>query len=81
MKHITVQTKIKRHFKLSTNGVKSGINKKVRHVNKKIQYEELESINVTTTWDKELDKHKETYNAYDINCKEKALITCENKYK
>ena len=74
------------HF--NTKGVKSGINKIIVYVNKtigqlnkKIQYEELESINVTTTWDKEFDKHKETYNAYDINCKEKALITCENKYK
>ena len=48
---------------------------------KKNQYEELESMDVTTTFNKETDKHKETLSAYSIKGKENILSTSENKEK
>ena len=41
-----------------------------------MQYEELESINVTPTW---VDKDKQTSSAYDIKGKEKTLSRSEKK--
>ena len=41
------------------------VNKTVGYVNKKIQPEELESINVMLKYDKEADKYKETSIVYD----------------
>ena len=55
-----------------------GINKKIGHVNKSIghankiiQSKELEIINVTTMYDKETDKDKESLIMNDIKGKQK----------
>ena len=62
--------KIERHILKRINFVKLGVNEtiehakeKIGHVNKVIQYEELESNNETNTWS---DKDKQTLSAYDI---------------
>ena len=57
---------------------KSGLNKKIGHVNKEIQSEELEINNERTMC---ADKDKETLSAYDIKGNEKTLITYERKEK
>ena len=69
------------HVPLHTKGVKLGFNKKIGHVNKSIihinktiQYEELESTNLTATRNKEDNKYKETSSVYDIKGEEKASI-------
>ena len=49
--------------------------KKIGHINKAIQFEELESKKTT----KCIDKDKQTLSAYDIKGKEKSSITSENK--
>ena len=63
IKNITKLMKIERHVRLRTKFVKSGVNETIGHVNGAIQYDELESINVTNTC---ADKDKQTLIAYDI---------------
>ena len=65
IKHITKIIKIKRHIWLCNKGVKSGANETIGHINKTIWYinktiqsEELEIINVKTTWNQVVDKEK-----------------------
>ena len=55
--------KSERNVRLCTNFVKLGVNEIIGHVNGAIQYDELESINVTNTC---ADKDKQTLIAYDI---------------
>ena len=83
IKQITKLIKNKRHAQLHTNLVKSGINKKIAHINKKIGYvikainsEKLESINVINTC---ADKYKQNSSAYGIKGKENTSSTSENK--
>ena len=57
------------------------VNEKIGHVNETIQSEELKTINVTITCNKEADKHKKTSSAYDSKGKEKTSRTSENKEK
>ena len=48
---------------------------------KTIQSGELESINITTPWDKEEDKYKENSSANDIKGKENTMSMSENQEK
>ena len=66
MKNITKLMKSKRHVRLRTKFVKSGVNETIGPVNGAIQYDEQESINVTITC---ADKDKQTSIAYDIKGK------------
>ena len=54
---ISVRTK---GVKLGANNKIGNFNKTIGHINKTIQSEELESINTTTTCNREEDKDKET---------------------
>ena len=49
IEYITKQINSQRRVRLRTKVVKSGVNEKIGHINKKNQSEELENINVTTT--------------------------------
>ena len=60
-KQITKLMKTERQFR--TNFLKSGVNKRIGHVNKAIQYNELESNRKTATL---ADKDRQTSSAYDI---------------
>ena len=52
------------------------VNENNLHVNETIQYDKLESINVTTTC---IDKDKQTLSEYNIKGKEKTSSTSKNK--
>ena len=76
IKHITNIIKTERHVLISTNFVKSGVNKTIGHINKVIKSEELEINNVTTMC---VDKYKQTLSAYGIKGEEKTLSMSEKK--
>ena len=72
IKQVSKLIKIKKHVRLRTKRVRSYVKKSIGHVNKIIQSKitwmhgkELESINVTSTYDKESNNHKETLSVYD----------------
>ena len=64
--------------RLRTNFVKYGVNETIGNVNKAIQYDELERINVTNTC---TDKYKQITRAYDIEDKENTSSTSKKKEK
>ena len=58
----------------SYQNLKTGVNKKIGHINEAIQYEELKSVTITCA-----DKVKQILSAYDTKGEEQTLITSENK--
>ena len=84
-KQIIKTMKIKKQVQILTNFLKLVISKKIehvnetsRHVNKALQYEELENNNnnKTTMF---ADKYKQTSSAYNINDEENTSSTSEKK--
>ena len=83
-KHVSLCTKI---LKSDVDGIKH-INETIEYINEKIQYgitsmngEELESNNITRTFDNEANKHKETLSTYDNEGEENNYSMSKKKEK